>query len=90
MKNNRGNTGKASEEALSDEALNAVSGGYNEDEDPAFEGYVCPRGVSSANFPCKGKCYSTYPASKCTYLDEDDDGSMMIFTCSRYNYQKTE
>lgn len=27
MKNNHGNTGTASEEALSDEALNAVSGG---------------------------------------------------------------
>ena len=77
-------------EALSDDQLTGVSGGYNEDEDPSFSTSSCPRGVNQTNFPCSGKCYSTHPTTKCMYLDEDDDGCAMIFSCSRYDLQKTE
>lgn len=89
---NSGKTTSAGQGAgeLAEEELRQVSGGFNEDEDPAFRGARCPRGVNVGSFPEKGKCYSTSPCSKCMFLDEDDDGSTMIFSCIRFNYRKEE
>ncbi len=75
---------------LAEEELGNISGGWGENDDPAFRGSRCPRGVTERSFPEKGRCYSVSPCSKCMFLDEDDEGSSMVFSCIRYNYRKEE
>ena len=76
MKNNHGNTGTASEEALSDEALNAVSGGIGATA-------VCDKCVSAAEFPGEG-AWSNGKTYTCGSLM--DTGSFL--KCRKCGYKK--
>ncbi len=77
-------------EALTDDQLGAVAGGYHEESDPAFNSSKCPRGVTAETFPRKPECCCLRSDGyyKCTFLEVDDDGPSFAYVCSRFNYRK--